>query len=32
MARIPEHIIESVRQAADIYDVVSEHVDLKKKW
>ena len=30
MARIPEHIIESVRQAADIYDVVSEHVDLKK--
>ena len=30
MARIPEHIIESVRQAADIYDVVSEHVELKK--
>ena len=30
MARVPEHIIENVRQAADIYDVVSEHVDLKK--
>ena len=31
MARIPEHIIENVRQAADIYDVVSEYVTLKKR-
>ena len=31
MARIPEHIIENVRQVADIYDVVSEYVDLKKR-
>lgn len=31
MARIPEHIIENVRQVADIYDVVSEHVNLKKR-
>ena len=31
MARIPEHIIENVRQAADIYDVVAEYVDLKKR-
>ena len=30
MARIPEHIIENVRQVADIYDIVSEHVNLKK--
>ena len=30
MARIPEHIIENVRQVADIYDIVSEHVELKK--
>tara|TARA_B110000014_G_scaffold236871_1_gene202423 strand:- start:1584 stop:3341 length:1758 start_codon:yes stop_codon:yes gene_type:complete len=31
MARIPEHIIENVRQVADIYDVVSEYVNLKKR-
>ena len=31
MARIPEHIIENVRQVADIYDIVSEHVNLKKR-
>ena len=31
MARIPEHIIENVRQVADIYDIVSEHVSLKKR-
>ena len=30
MARIPEHIIENVRQAADVYDIVSEYVDLKR--
>ena len=31
MARIPEHIVESVRETADIYDVVSEYVNLKKR-
>ena len=31
MARIPEHIIENVRQASDVYDVVSEYVPLKKR-
>jgi len=31
MARIPEHIIENVRQVSDIYDIVSEHVNLKKR-
>ncbi len=31
MARIPEHIIENVRQVADIHDIVSEHVNLKKR-
>ena len=31
MARIPEHIVENVREAADIYDVVSEYVNLKKR-
>ena len=29
MARIPEHIVENIREAADIYDVVSEYVNLK---
>ena len=31
MARIPEHIVENVRQVADIHDVVSEYVNLKKR-
>ena len=31
MARIPEHIIENVRDSSDIYDVVSEYVNLKKR-
>jgi len=31
MARIPEHIIENVRQVSDIHDVVSEYVNLKKR-
>ena len=31
MPRISEHIVENVRQAADIHDVVSEYVDLKKR-
>ena len=31
MARIPEHIVENIREAADIYDVVSEYVNLKKR-
>ena len=31
MARIPEHIIENVRQVADIYDIVVDYVDLKKR-
>jgi DNA primase len=30
MARIPEHIIEQVREANDVYDVVSEYVQLKR--
>ena len=30
MPRISEHIVENVRQVADIHDVVSEYVDLKK--
>ena len=31
MARIQEHIIENVRETADIHDVVSEYVNLKKR-
>ena len=31
MARIPEHIVENVRQVADIHDVISEYVNLKKR-
>ena len=31
MARIPEHIVENVRQIADIHDVISEYVNLKKR-
>ena len=31
MARIPEHVIETVRQTSDIYDVISEYVNLKKR-
>jgi len=31
MARIPEHIIEDIRDSSDIYDVVSEYVNLKKR-
>ena len=31
MARIPEHIIENVRDSSDIHDVVSEYVNLKKR-
>ncbi len=31
MARIQEHIIENVRETADIHDVVSEYVTLKKR-
>ena len=31
MARIQEHIIENVRATADIHDVVSEYVNLKKR-
>ena len=31
MARIQEHIIERIRETADIYDVVSEYVNLKKR-
>ena len=31
MARISEHIIEQVRQNADIHDVVSGYVELKKR-
>ena len=30
-SRIPEHIIEEIRSRADIVDVVSEHVALKKR-
>ena len=30
MARIPEHIVENIREVADIYDIVSEYVRLKK--
>jgi DNA primase len=31
MARIPEETIERIRNTADIYDVVAQYVDLKKK-
>tara|TARA_B100001142_G_scaffold329544_1_gene393261 strand:- start:1519 stop:3288 length:1770 start_codon:yes stop_codon:yes gene_type:complete len=31
MARIPEHIIETIRESSDIYDIVSEYVALKKR-
>ena len=31
MARIKEHIIENVRETADIHDIVSEYVNLKKR-
>ena len=31
MARIQEHIVENIREAADIYDTVSEYVNLKKR-
>ena len=31
MARIPEHIVENIREVADIYDIVSEYVALKKR-
>ncbi len=31
MARIPEHIIENIREVADIYDIVSEYVNLRKR-
>jgi len=31
MARIPEHIIETIRETSDIYDIVSEYVALKKR-
>ena len=31
MARISEHIIENIREVADIYDVVSEYVNLRKR-
>ena len=31
MSRIPEHVVENVRQTADIYDVVSEYIKLKKR-
>ena len=31
MARIPEHIIETIRETSDIYDIVSEYVVLKKR-
>lgn len=31
MARIPEHIVENVRQVADIHDVISDYVNLKKR-
>ena len=31
MARIPEETIERIRNTADIYDVVAQYVDLKKR-
>ena len=31
MARIPEHIVETIRESSDIYDIVSEYVALKKR-
>ena len=31
MARVPEETIERIRNAADIYDVVAQYVDLKKR-
>ena len=31
MARIPEHIVENIREVSDIYDIVSEYVALKKR-
>ena len=31
MARIPEHIVENIREVADVYDIVSEYVRLKKR-
>ncbi len=31
MARIPEHIVENIREVSDIYDIVSEYVVLKKR-
>ena len=31
MARVPPDLIESVRDAADIVDLVSKYVDLKKR-
>ena len=31
MARIPEHIVENIREVADIYDIVAEYVRLKKR-
>ena len=31
MARVPEETIERIRNTADIYDVVAQYVDLKKR-
>ena len=31
MARVPEETIERIRSTADIYDVVAQYVDLKKR-
>ncbi len=31
MSRIPQDTIDRIRESADIYDVVSRHVDLKKR-
>ncbi len=31
MGRIPEHIVQQIRESADIVDVVSDYVSLKKK-
>ena len=31
MARVPQETIDRIRDTADIVDVVSHHVDLKKR-
>ena len=31
MNKIPQHIIDQVRDTAEIYDIVSEYVDLKQR-